>query len=179
MLFKYDFDTKGWVRFNSKPIYSMGYYYATEGLVIWSAATGTWAAALGSWKRRSLPVNAPTTLMGWEGQLYEDDRSTPSSDELVWVTKDFIFGHAHRITEVRTYYKQGAFTLYYSLDGGLNWTSLGTHINVSDWQEGIKYIDVTAQRIRFKLITSEASFELKWLEPWYLPRRRSIDLRLS
>jgi len=180
VLFKYNLDTQGWVRFNSKPIYAMGYYRSVAGVIIWSAATGTWSAALGSWKRRSLPASAPTTLFGWDtGQTYEDDRTTISSDELIWVTKDFVFGHAHRITEVRTYYKEGPFTIYYSVNGGISYTSLGTHIYVSDWVEGIKYIDVTAQRIRFKIATSEAAFELKWLEPWYLPRKRSTDLRLS
>lgn len=179
VLFKYNSKTRGWVRFNSRPIYAMGYYYAGEGRIIWANATGTWASATGSWKRRALSKNAPTTLLGWRGQIYEDNRATASTDELVWVTKDFIFGHAYRIPEVRTYYKGGAFALYYSVDGGLSYTSLGTHVNVSDWVEGVKPIDVTAQRIRFKITTSEPSFELKWLEPWYLLRKRSIDLRLS
>ena len=180
ILLKYNFETKGWTRSSSKTVYAMGYYRADMGITIWSDATNGWDDAVGTWKRRSLPANAPTTLFGWgTGQIYEDDRATISSNEMTWISKDFIFGHAHRITEVRTYYQFGPFVVYYSVNGGLTWTSLGTHVYAGDWVEGIKYIDVTAQRIRFKITTSESVFELKWLEPWYLPRKRSIDLRVN
>jgi len=180
LLFKYNFDTQSWIRFSGYPIHAMGYYYATLGSVAWNAATGSWAAATGSWWRRSLPSDAPTTLLGWNsGQTYEDDRVTTSTNQMTWVTKDFIFGHAHRITEVRTYYKEGPCTVLYSVNGGTTWTSLGTHQNEVDWVEGTKGIDITTQRIRFKVTSTAPLFELKWIEPWYVPRARSIDLRLN
>jgi len=180
LLFKYNFRTKSWVRYNSKPIYTLGYYYSAATLPLWSEMSTTWSTTVGSWAYRNLPANAPTTLLGWStGQIYNDDRVTLSSDELVWVTKDFLFGHSHRLTEIRTVFRYGGFTLYYSTDGGLNYTSLGTFGYASDWTEGVKYLNISTQRIRFKITTSETRFELKWIEPWYVPRARSTSLTES
>jgi len=178
LLMKYNFTTSSWMRYNSKPIYTMGSYKSLTDNPTWTAITGIWSAQVGSWIRLALTAESPTTLLGWStGQIYEDDRVSSSSSELVYVTKDFIFGHSHRIREVRLLYRYGGVTIYYSIDGGANWVSLSTLTAVTNWTEGVKDIDVTTARIRFKVVTSESEFELKWIEPWYIQRQRSINLQ--
>ncbi len=180
ILFKYNFKTKSWMRYNSKPIYALGYYYSSATLPTWTTASGIWSTYRGSWAYRNLPANAPTTLMGWDtGQTYEDDRVTLSTSEMVWVTKDFYFTHSNRLTEVRVTFRYGGFTLYYSIDGGISYTSLSTFAYEADWTEGVKYLNITTQRIRFKISTSETRIEVRWIEPWYIPRVRSKTLTES
>jgi hypothetical protein len=45
--------------------------------------------------------------------------------------------------------------------------------------EAVKYFNITTDRIRFKITTSESEFELKWIEPWYIERGRSKSLKGS
>jgi hypothetical protein len=129
IIFKYNIETTGWVRHNSLNVTTLGYYDSgSASSVIWSAAAGTWAVnTYGSWRRRTLPANAPTVLLGFNtGQISEDDRSTSASTEMKWVTKDWHFGHSCKLVEVRFTYYKGGFTCYYSTDGGSTYVSLGS-----------------------------------------------------
>lgn len=177
IMLKYMERTKSWSRFNGKYVHSLGYYSSAATPLVWSAATETWETIAGSWAYRDLPASAPTVLLGWsDGQVYEDDRVSYGTTEMTWVTKDFIFGHASRITEVRVNFRYGGLTIYYSLDGGLTYTSLGTFAYAADWVEAMKEINTTTQRIRFKITSAEYQLEIKWLEPWYIPRKLSKAL---
>jgi hypothetical protein len=179
IIFKYDTRYDSWHRQNNFKASTLGYCdTGTSTPILWNTAVGYWNDnTYGSWLHRELPEQSPTTLIGWQdGQIYEDDRATSSSNELVWVTKDFLFGHAHRLTEVRFTFRYGGFTCYYSIDGGTTYVSLGTFGYAADFVEGVKYLNITTQRIRFKITTSEGQFELKWVEPWYIPRVRSKTL---
>jgi hypothetical protein len=168
-----------WTRHGEMYITCFGHYSYVATIVTWATAVGTWLTQLyGSWRRRSLPGAAPTLLISWyNGQVYEDDRSTTSSGNMVFETKDFLFGHAHRCTEVRVLYQKGPCTIYYSVNSGNTWILLGTLVYMSDWTEGVKYFNITTQRVRFKIETTASEFELKWVEPWYIPRVRSESLR--
>jgi hypothetical protein len=167
-----------WVREGGQYITCFGLFQDSAVAILWSTAVGSWAASpYGSWRRRTLEGTTPTLLIGWyDGQIYQDDRTTSSSDTMVFETKDFLYGHAHRNIEVRILYKKGPCTIYYSLDGGTTYTSLGDLPYVDDWTEGVKYLNVTTMRIRFKIEVTTSEFELKWMEPWYIPRQRSKTL---
>jgi len=168
---------KAWSRRNGQNITCFGYYSVASEHVAWEDLTGTWAEMRGTWRRRSLPGYAPTTLMGKsDGLIYEDDRSTSTDEEMIWETKDFIFGHAFRLLEFRLYCKYGGFTLTYSIDGGLSWKTGDTFIYIDDWYEHVLYLNETVQRVRFRISLTATDFELKWIEIRYMPRERSKSL---
>lgn len=176
-MFKFNIETKSWIRRNDLHITCMGYYERLAAADTWTSVTPTWATITGSWGGRTLPANAATTLLGdSDGQIWEDDRYTYTSDEFLFETKDFMFGHACRVVDCRVESRYGGFSLYYSIDGGSSWTLGDTFAYTPVWLEHSLPLNLTAQRIRFKITTSELSFELKWIEPWYLERVRSISL---
>lgn len=182
IMFKGDLDDPAtWTRHNDKEATTLGYYSSSDATAVtWATGVGTWLANIVSWRRRNLPSGAPTMTMGWnDGQVWEDDRVTTSTDEMVWVTKDFLFGHAHKMVEVRLNYRYGGCALWYSIDGGVTYVSLGSLSYASNWTEGVKYFNETADRVRFKLTTSEPVIEIRWIEPWYVPRLRSKTLSMN
>jgi len=179
-LFKFNFDTKGWVRRNSVEVTAFGYYYAAKARTTWATATGTWAAASGSWRRRELASGAPTTLFGMaNGLVYEDDRSTTDTTELVYETKDFLFGHRSRLTHARVYARYGGFTLYYSTDGGATWSAGQTFAATPDWSEFVLPLNFETVSIRFRITCTATRFEMRWVEPWYIDRARRALLVTS
>ena len=133
-----------------------------------------------------------------EGLIYEDNRITTQSyrvwlvDERVWSeitdtwesqqydttmywqTKDFLFGHAARVVECRIQVRGGPCQLSYSLDKGVTWsTSYPLTPSLTELREMVVDLNVTCQRIRFKLTATCSNLEVKWLEPWYIQRERS------
>jgi len=44
------------------------------------------------------------------------------------------------------------------------------------FHEMAQYLNVTCQKIRFRVRTWNEDFELKWVEPWYVPRKRSKEV---
>ncbi len=178
LLMKYNITESSFIRRNDKPITCIGYYEKVTAPITWATATGTWGDASGAWGSRSLPGNAATTLVGYnDGQIYEDDRFTTTSDEFIFETKDFLYAHATRLTECRVEARYGGFTIWYSVDGGVTWTEGTTFAFRADWSEFIYYMNITTQVIRFKLTTSQPTFELRWIEPWHIDRFRSKTLR--
>ena len=168
---------KAWVRRNDQNICCYGLFKSPSTIVTWEGITGTWAAQQGTWKYRSLAGRSPTTLFGKsDSYIYEDNRATGTSEEFLWETKDFIFGHAYRFLEFRLYARYGPFTVYYSTDGGSVWTSLDTLVHQADWKEQVVYLNITSQRIRFKVSCTANDLEIKWVELRYIPRDRSKTL---
>ena len=171
----------GWVKNSAFYSTCMGLHYTPSTVTPWSSAVGTWLTqSYGTWRDTSRPGNVFTILIGWyDGQIYQDDRATFNTDIMTYETKDFLFGHAHKCVEVRLLYKKGPCTVYYSLDGGTTWVSLGTLSAQTNWTEGVKYFNQTTQRVRFRVTSTANEFQLKWIEPWYIQRARSKTLTES
>lgn len=165
----------------TKHLNAFGFWSTTSTWTSWLDASGAWMDSPWSstpWKERGLPASAPTTLAAFGSEIVEDNRITTSSNKMTWETKDFTFGHAVRVVEVRIKCKgSGGFSLYYSTDKGRSWTSLGSATpDADDFKEVVRWMNLTCQDIRFRLTTSAEEMEIMWIEPWYVERARSKSL---
>ena len=175
LIYRYDFDNEAWTM-ERREVTAFGYFDVLT-YTMWSDLTGLWNEQTWAWRDRDLPPGAPTTLIGDStGKIYEDDRITKSTEYMCYETKDFTFEHAVRWTEFRMQIKGGPFDVFYSTDGGTSWAMSKTFAVQTTWSEYVWYINVTSQRIRFKLESTAEDLWIKWLEPWFIPRTRSKTL---
>jgi hypothetical protein len=98
---------------------------------------------------------------------------------LIYETKDFKWGHAHRITEVRIQAKGGNFTSSYSLNEGANWSDPKAFANSSNFVEYVHELNKTAKSLRVRIESEDEELEVKWIEPWYIERKRTTSLTRS
>lgn len=149
----------------------------------WANGTGTWANQSGNWLTQNIPAGAVTTLLGTaNGYVYEDDGLHKSNETMEFQTKDWIFEHAQRWTEIRVQARGANFTLSYSLDEGYTWAENKsfTAANISgEFKEYVMWVNKTSQKLRAKITTTGEDFEVKWIEPWYIPRLRSVAILTS
>lgn len=182
LLAEYSFDTQSWTLRN-KQITALGFYTVLNqgpGAGRWMDLTGSWSAQTWVWMTKALPTGAPTTLIGIpDGYIYEDDRLTKSTDYMCFETKDWMFQHNQRLTEFHIQAKGGPFNCYYSLDQGLTWSSVKTFAVSSDWTEYVWWLNLTCQYIRLKIESYAEDLDIKWIEPYYIPRVRSKSLATS
>ena len=205
LFLKYQMDQKSWT-VQEKALSALGYYSAITPTTWASATgtweDSKWKIP---WSRRALPSGAPTTLLAKpSGIIQEDDRLT-EADELTWQeetltwdnysltwdearegnpawmrweSKDWIFGHACRVVEFRFLVKGEAFQVSYSLDGGLTWSveEEVTPGSLTEYQESVVYLNETTQKVRVKVRTQNYKISILWVEPWYVPRKRSEEL---
>lgn len=178
LLLKYNFGTESWTRVD-REITAFGYYSIAPGAA-WIDEVGNWTNWAGIWMDHLQAPGAPTTLAGDSlGNIREDDRAQPSTETMIFETKDWIFEHAFRITEVRGGFKGGPFEVSFSLDGGLTYSNPQQFAAKTDWTECVVWVNKTSQRLRMKVTTSAANLEIKWAEPWYIERKRSKTLASS
>jgi len=176
LLAEYNFDMKAWT-LRTRQITAYGFYSVTTGNR-WLDLTGTWEARTWKWMEKALPAGAPTTLMGdSDGNIWEDDRLIKSTDYMCWETKDWMFAHSERVVEFRIQAKGGPFTCYYSFDQGKTWESNTKEFAVStDWTEYSWPLNFTCQYVRVRIDSYAEDIDIKWVEPWYIPRARSKSL---
>lgn len=173
-LLKCQVGKRAWTRRDSVDICAFGYNLAIAAPVTWATATGTWATAVGSWRTKSLAAGSPTTLIAdSDGLVWMDPRSSTDSSEMIFETKDFLWAHATRVPYIRVYARYGGFTLYYSKDGGLTWSSGQAFAWQGNWKEFDLAVDETVQTLRVRLTSTSSTLEVRWIEPWYIPRARS------
>ena len=180
LVYKYDYDYDAWTTVE-REMTAIG-YWGTEGTstTLWNELVGIWAAQDWVWLTRNLAPGAPTTLIGdSNGMVYEDDRLTPSTEYMLYETKDFIFEHAVRWVEFRIQAKYGPFRVSYSIDSGVTWSSAHAFNAVTDFKEFTLLMNVTSQQIRFRIECDAESLDVKWIEPWFIPRKRSKVLKTS
>lgn len=173
-MLKYNLDQKTWVQRNMQ-LAAIG-LYDQGSIITWTDATGAWQNTIWNvtWKERSLPPGAPVTLYATlDGTVYKDDRLTESNELFLWESKDFIFSHQQRIVEVRIIAKGDAFDISYSINGGALWSQSGTVTPSTEYAEYILWLNVTCRRIRFRIKSYNGNINIKYIEPWYIPRTRS------
>lgn len=175
---KYNTNDEYWIQ-RDKGVTAFG-FWSQGDFTDWSSATGFWDDPLWAvdWKSMSLPPGAPITILGLpDGTIEKDDRLQTSSEQMIWETKDFLFGHSQRIVEVSVKCKgNGPFTIYYSTDKGLTWDAGQVFTpEVSEFKEVKRYFNLDCDQIRFRLVTSATDFQIMWIEPWYIDRTRTVS----
>lgn len=156
-------------------------YYTAQTQTTWSAATGNWEDAdwqATPWRRQQLPSGAPTIIYcGTDGNIYEDDRTTYSTELMTWESKDFVFAQSHRWLFCELWVSGNAFDFSFSTDQGQTWSEEETYTPSSTTvMERIRaQVEVTSDKIRFRIRTYNEHFNLKTLIPWYIPRARAKE----
>lgn len=179
--FSYQLDSQSWT-IRERESTAIG-TYTEVSKTLWSALTGLWSAQTGVWITRDIAAGAKSTLYGTSaGYVYEDKGLTKSSETLIFETKDWTFEHAQRWVEIRVKVRGGPFYLAYSLDEGNTWSDYSYFAASSitgEFKECVVWVNKTSQTIRVKLISTAEDLEVKWIEPWYVPRVRSVSLVAS
>jgi hypothetical protein len=178
LMLKYNVFQNTWSR-RRKSVVCLGYWSIT-GFLTWDDVTGNWDDdewASITWDRTKLPPGAPITFFGLpDGTIEEDDRLTKSTEEMVWETKEWKFERAQRLLGAVIYARgSGPFTVDYSLDEGFSWVT-GKELTPDPYVfSELRYeLNITVPKIRFRIRTTAEDFELQWIEPWYIPRARSM-----
>jgi hypothetical protein len=183
LTFSYDFDYKAWTM-RVKEITAIGFFDVETGDP-WNALVGDWNNGPGNeqdwvWMSRDLAAGAPTTLYGdSSGYVWEDDRTTKDTDYMCYQTKDFLFDHAVRWVEFRMQIVGGPFIVSYSTDTGVSWSDAKSFGASTNWTEYTMFLNFTSQKVRFKIECAAQDLQIKWLEPWFIPRARSKVLRTA
>jgi len=175
LVFKYSFQSRAWTK-RYEEVTAYGFSSVDVG-VAWIDQPGTWANQVGPWLTTSLRSGAPTTLKGdSQGNVYEDDRTNRDSSYAEFQTKDWILGLGARIVEVHVQYKGGPLSVQYSTDGGESWSDPEpkTLEQADEWTEGVVYLNTTTRKFRVKLFSTAEIFEVKWVEPWMVGRKRVV-----
>lgn len=177
LIIKYSIRDKNFTK-RTRECTCLGYYKDTGGFTPWSSATGTWTGGSWDipWKEGALPKGADTILYGnSSGTVVRDNRGTDSSELMVWQSKDFVFAHNVRWREIRIVAQGDAFDLSYSIDQGLSWSDEVTLTPQSNYFSELSYfINITSMRLRIRIRSYNADVQIKWVEPWYIERQRSV-----
>lgn len=178
LVLKYDLRRDFWTK-RTKSCTALGYYLKGLSALTagpWSGATDQWEDAVWDIPWVSDVLGLATVVYGQStGTIEQDDKLTVTSESMIWVSKDFVFGQAQRLAGVSYLVKGGAFTAEYSYDGGVTYTSPVTLTPVSSayFEEVLSELNTTQRSIRVR-ITAANAFELKWVMPVYIERKRSL-----
>lgn len=182
LLLKYSFTYKCWTKRQMEAT-AFGRYLqvlATNPRWIDGPANANWTDCNGIWMAHAIASGSPSILMGRSaGAVYEDNRLTTSTETMFFETKDWIWEHASRVVEIRVMATGGAFTIFYSTNGGVTWGGYRDFAATSAWTEFAFPINLTTQRLRVRVQSSATSLDIKWIEPWFIPRKKSKTLSLS
>lgn len=175
-LFKYNLRHKFWSR-KEVEVSMLGYYSLSE-TTLWNDLVGTWDDQDWIWMEKALPAGAPTTLLGSPaGYIYEDNRLTTDTTLMRYETKDFKFAQAARWCEFHVNAKGGTFRVYYSTDSGETWSAATTlTVNSDEYETAVMYLNTTSDTVRFRIESNEGDLIIKWIEPWYIPRVKPVEL---
>ena len=182
-LYKYYEDFNAWTR---QPLShtALGIFYKQASPRTWADAKGTsesWADNAGKqWDVEAVTAQSPTVIYGETGgQTYEGTAASFDTNRMEWQSRDFLFGHAARFVEWRVLCKgTGAFRLAHSEDEGLSWSNEVTFTSHSKhFREFVMFMNVQARSTRLRIRTEAKQFVLKWAEPWYIPKARSITYK--
>jgi hypothetical protein len=148
--------------------------YLAVASTTWQSAVGTWAQQTAVWDSRVFLANTPIYLMcsGDDKKVYAYDYSaaTDNGVPIEWSveTKDIAPGDEFvRWDSVRAY-GQGTALCQFSVDGGSTWQTIGSLSFGSKSSLKILTFQAVSSYIRFQLSGVDPTFQLNWLEAWYL-----------
>lgn len=176
LILKYCIRTKVWTK-RTAECSSLGYLIRGAGsLVTWTGAGNTWEANEWDVPWVSDALGLPMVVYGKaDGTILQDDKRTITSETMIWETKDFVFGHEHRIYEVRFLCRGSNFNSYVSYDQGESWEGPYVVAPSNSVFKDVKVsLNKTASSIRVK-VEAANTVEIKWIEPWYIPRSRAEE----
>lgn len=176
LILKYHVSSKVWTK-RTAECSALGYLIRGVGsLVSWTGANGTWANDAWDIPWVSDALGLPLVVYGKaNGTVLQDDKRTVTSETMTWETKDFVFGHEHRIYEVRFLCKGSNFNSYVSYDQGASWEGPYEVAPSNSVFKDIKVsLNKTASSLRVK-VEAANTVEIKWVEPWYIPRSRAEE----
>lgn len=185
LLLKYNLTEESWI-LDDRHATAFGYYTIPQGAA-WDDETEIWDDRVGVWFDTPLPSGAPITLIGTKsGYVYQDTRGIQPAGQTVVIvssmkyeSKDFMFGHATRVMELRFLAKGGPCSISYSIDGGVTFSTSKQFALISDYTECSIPVNESVEKIRMKIEVADIveDFNLLWIEPWFIPRVRSRSLR--
>ena len=178
-LFKYNLLYNSWILYEREAT-SFGAYLSASGGSWLDESTTIWSARTGVWKEVAFPSGSGVPLIGLSnGYIKQDDRSTYGTRQFEFESKDWMFGHATRVVEFRVQARLGAFTITYSIDEGATFLGGRSFAAQSEFTEFSYPVNFTAQKVRVRIVSSSSQMEIKWIEPWHIPRKRSSTLQMS
>ena len=178
-LYKYDFNSNAWA-WQNYDITALAAFQGGAAGMPWNVDANTWANEVGIWRSSNLASNAPVIVAGSNtGQCYQDDRQHFSNHTMLFRTKSWTFGRSHRIMEMRVQAKGGPFAMRYSLDEGNSFAGGTTFGYQANFVEFAMPINKTTQHLLVEVKSTANTFELKWMDPWFIDRTRSKSIVTS
>lgn len=173
ILLEYDFTNKAWMKRNMD-LTSICFVSLTTRTV-WDDFSGVWDDATGTWDNYGASTGSSFLLTGQNTGLVEKSTTAELSSELFFYeTKELVFAHLVRLTEIRLVAKGTTIDVSWSTNGGLTWSETETvNLQSDEFTENIVWLDITCRNIRFKFATYATEIAIKYIEPWYIPRKRS------
>ena len=148
--------------------------YLALNTTTWESAAGTWAQQTRTWNSRIFQANVPIYLMcsGDDQKVYAYDYGSTTDNGIIinWSvqTKDISIGNEmFRWDSIRAY-GQGTALCSFSTDGGQTFTTIGTFSFGATPSMKILTFQAVSPYIRFQLSGTDPTFELSWLEAWFL-----------
>jgi hypothetical protein len=183
-IFRYNFGTRSWYQKTLTYEVHCAGTYEESTQDTWSTyleATSIWTDSSDIWHSKSTGSGFDMPLLGTKissaGTLTEVDLSViadlNTAATAYWTTRDLVFGPRTRWEKFWIECKgSGTLELQYSTNEGSTWTSLGTDSVPGEFQWVKFSFNFTAEQVRFKLIASEASFEVRTQTAWYVQRAK-------
>lgn len=171
-LFIYNFLEKSWTtKLYTENVTALGVWKEDTALR-WMDLTGAWTAQTWKWIDETVEDVNPLVLFANDTQVLKLDFSTTADSasylSAFFESKDYLVGYNTRWLEFGAEIN-GSWSLSYSKDSGVTWTSLGTK-TTADWGWKKWGMNVTSEKLRFKLIPGSGNYKARKLRAYYRPR---------
>lgn len=180
-LLSYDTINGVWTVRRSQSLTCCGLYnkqVTSASSASWSSTSYTWATFPGTWQAEAALAGAPVLVFGdSSGYVRAFSDTAVPAQEFTFTTKDFVFAHAVRLLEVRFLVKASSFRIRFSYDHGTTWGNWVTlYGSSSEFTDVVYQMNETVEVFRIQISSSysDGVFELKWIEPWYIDRKRPM-----
>lgn len=199
VLYVFNFKTKEWTKRSLDPALCMDYAFENLALM-WQDAKGIWLQSLNTWediveaeRLQTLTISGtvypgstvyfdtkqtPTVFIGQTGQVVKavwDNKLVQGKYPTAYVvTKNLTTDEKGRWVEFQAEVAEGGIELFYSIDEGNTWTSLGVKSNTSSQFKYLNwYMNVTTEDMMFKLVWTDSEAKVKNLKALVALRKGS------